>query len=486
MTDSFRVALLQLAASRLGGHDAAFEEALRRIDDAARDEPDLVVLPEATYPAHDLGDPDALARHPWHADREVLDALAGRARHHGVYIAAGLVLREGPGLRNAAVLFAPDGVEVGRATEAAPAGWFGIGSGPVPVNPRAIPAALVAGADLLDPRRAAAIDGGTRLVISTGAPRGWIRGGRSWTPATAVLPARASAAGAWIVSAGRTGQDGDAEVYAGGAGVVAPDGEWVVRAPAAQNGIVLHTLDMEAARPRALAPSIATPSATSHETRVAAVALDPVPSTVELMESVRALVGAAVARGAEIVVLPDLAGADPRAVSKDETLPLIEALTARAAVAIVVGLTERVDGATHKTVVAVEQGRTVGTHRASLLSEAERAAGFVAGETPPSIVTLRGRRVGLLLGEEGLAPSVAAALRTGGAELLAWCGGAQDGPAEVTATARSWEQRLSVVAAGRTGARSGAFVVASGGHLVAATVEDARGVAVAAMDARED
>ncbi|MDP2326741.1 MAG: carbon-nitrogen hydrolase family protein [Dehalococcoidia bacterium] len=489
MTDTFRVAILQLAATALASHEAALAEALRRIDDAARDEPDLIVLPEGTYPAHFLGDRDAVLRTSWHADADVLRALSERARMHRCYLATGLVLRDSSArLLNAAVLFAPDGMEVARASEATPASWFMLGEGPVAANPRAIPAALVAGADLLDPRWGTPMaQAGTRLIISTGAPRGWARGDRAASPADVVLPARAAETGAWIVSAGRAGHEDAVETYTGGAGVVTPDGEWAVRAPADRPGIVVHTLDIDAAHPRATtapttAPSDAPETASIARVRAASVALDPMPSTVDLMEAVRSLVRAATAQGASVVVLPDLAGADPRAVSKTETLPLIEALAAQAGIAIIVALTEREDGLTYKTVFAVEGGRTAGSHRASVLSERERAAGFTAGDTLPPVVGAGGLRLGLMAGDEGLVPTVASSLRDRGATLLAWCAGHQDGPTEAVARTRAWEQRVPVVVAGS--ARTGGFVVASGGHLLGASPEGAPGIAVTEVETR--
>ena len=489
MTDTFRVAILQLAATPLASHEAALAEALRRIDDASRDEPDLIVLPEGTYPAHFLGDRDAVARTSWHADADVLRALSERARTHRCYVAAGLVLRHSSArLLNAAVLFAPDGVEVARAAEATPASWFMVGEGPVAANPRAIPAALVAGADLLDPRWGSPMaQAGTRLIISTGAPRGWTRGDRAATPADVVLPARAAETGAWIVSAGRAGHEDALETYTGGAGVITPDGEWAVRAPADRPGIVVHTLDIDAAHPRSPEAPTTVPADTQETTsdarvRTAAVALDPMPSTVDLMEAVRSLVRAATAQGASVVVLPDLAGADPRAVSKTETLPLIEALAGQAGIAIVVALTERADGLTYKTVFAVEGGRTVGSHRASILSERERSAGFTPGDTLPPVVGSGGQRLGLMAGDEGLVPAIASSLRDRGATLLAWCAGHQDGPAEAVARTRAWEQRVPVVVAGS--ARTGGFVVASGGHLLGATPEGVPGIAVTEIDSR--
>ncbi|MEX1022673.1 MAG: nitrilase-related carbon-nitrogen hydrolase, partial [Dehalococcoidia bacterium] len=175
-----RVAILQLPAPEVfvpdGAQDEAWAATLERVDDAARDEPDLVVLPEAAYPAWFL--PDAAATPPERTDAEVLATLSERARRHHITLAAGVVLGRPDAPENAAVLFAPTGEEIARAGEALPAAWFRRGRGPVAVDLGGVAGALAAGADLLDPRWVEAMaEAGTRVVISTGAPRGWPRDG---------------------------------------------------------------------------------------------------------------------------------------------------------------------------------------------------------------------------------------------------------------------------------------------------------------------
>ena len=115
MSRPLRVALLQLEAYDLAGHELAWAQLLERIDDAAADEPDLIVLPEASYPAYFLGSIEEYEAAGVRPDAEVLATLGERARRHGCHIAAGLVLRrEDGGLENACVLFDPQGAVMGR------------------------------------------------------------------------------------------------------------------------------------------------------------------------------------------------------------------------------------------------------------------------------------------------------------------------------------------------------------------------------------
>src|SRR5262249_27480260 len=118
------VALLQLRAFDLAQHREAWADLLQHVDEAAALAPhaDLIVLPEASYPAyflHSRATYDGAGVLP---DSEVLGVLAERAQRHGAWIAAGLVLHARPDdptspLQNAAVLFGPDGRVAGRTAK---------------------------------------------------------------------------------------------------------------------------------------------------------------------------------------------------------------------------------------------------------------------------------------------------------------------------------------------------------------------------------
>ncbi len=473
-----RVAILQAPAPDFGRAESAWADLLARIDDAAQDEPDLIVLPEASYPAWFLG--AAAGTAPVLPDSQVLGELAERARRHGVHIAAGLVLGRPGAPQNAAVLLSPDGVELARATEARPAPWFTAGRGPAAAMIAGAPVALFAGADHLDPRWVEAIaDAGTQLCIATGAARGWTSPEHTGhTPGDAsgfVIPTRAAETGAWFAVAGRTGVEADSVGYAGGAGIASTTDGWVARAPEDRPGIVLHACELAPTQPGVAATGEGTPPAATGPlngrgglTRVAALALDPSPSVVDLMESVRASVRAAAALGAEFILLPDLTGADPRAVTRAEVLPLIEEVSAETHTLVVAAAAERANGALYRSVSVVEDGRLLTTYRQATLHGSDLAAGFQAGGGPSPVVrTERAGILGLIAGREALQPSAAAALRRNGAQLIAWCAGHADRAVTPRAQTRAWEQRLPVVAAG--GAAAGACVVAEGGTLLAST-----------------
>ena len=93
MTRPFTVALLQLRAFNLAQHREAWDDLLRHIDEAAAldPHPDLIVLPEASYPAYFLHSRAAYDAAGVLPDTEVVATLVERARRHGSAIAIGLV-----------------------------------------------------------------------------------------------------------------------------------------------------------------------------------------------------------------------------------------------------------------------------------------------------------------------------------------------------------------------------------------------------------
>src|SRR4029079_15246930 len=109
-----RIALLQLPAFSIEEAEASLAHTLRRIDEAAREKPDLIALPEATYPAYFLGTED-LSECNVLSPADAAARIGAKAREHGVYIAAGLALdAPGGGYANGALLFGRDGGIAGR------------------------------------------------------------------------------------------------------------------------------------------------------------------------------------------------------------------------------------------------------------------------------------------------------------------------------------------------------------------------------------
>ncbi len=527
MTDggrTLRLALLQLPAFELADHEAAWEELLRRIDEAAAGSsggaPDLIVLPEASYPAYYLHSREAYEAANVYADEEVEDVLGEHAARHGCAIAVGLVQRGGDDaasdglLRNVAVLFGRDGRVAARQPKRFlwhfDRHWFAPGEAGAPIAVKAAGAGTAeavgqAGLFICSDGRLPEITrelalGGAELLLDCTA---WVSSGRD--PAALsnpqvdyMLAARAIENGAWIAAADKVGVEADSIVYAGRSGVVDPSGRWRAQAPSDSPGIVHAVIDLDEANGPPVAPrielygaaavsgdSLTEPAAPADAqvVRVAAAAIEVSPSAVALMERLRALVTTLATQGAELVVLPDLARTDAHALDEGELLPLLRTLSADAGVMLAVGLAERDGAATCKRLSLLDGGEVIASCRQAHLDEAERAAGYSPGADPPPLVETRLGRIGLLLAGDALAPEPARGLRLQGAELLVWCAQPLPGfaPEAVRALARSRaaENRVWLAASAGSEEAGGAYVVDPSGA-VAAEALAGRPLAVAA------
>lgn len=503
MSHPLRIALLQLPAFDLADHEAAWAELLTRIDEAATHGPDLIVTPEASYPAYFLHSREAYEAAGVYDDASIEDAITERAQRYGATIVAGLVQRRADGgLSNASVLCAPDGQVLGRYGKSFlwhfDQRWFTPGDAfpayDLPSHQAGVYRAgtyICADARLSEIPRTLAVAGARVLAVSTA----WVSSGRHGdtlsTPQVEYLtPARAIENGTWIAAADKVGVEANSIVYAGRSGVVAPDGRWVVQAPPDRPGIAVCTIDLDEAhgppieRRPALYADAAIAGAASEAAalarapvvmegaarRVAAIAFDPTPSAVDLLEAVRQLVRALAAQQVALAVLPDLAGQHPRAVAQDELVPLLMALAAETGVTLAVGLGEREGSRLYKTAHVIGTAGVIAAHRQTHLTARERDAGFTAGDEPTPVIAIPGMRIGLLAGVEGLVPEVARGAKLRGAEVLLWPAGEIGAPLRLLARARANEQRAYVIAAGTTTEQGGGYVIDPTGGVVMETL----------------
>ena len=520
---TLRLALLQLPAFELADHEAAWAELLRRIDEAAAGSsagpPDLIVLPEASYPAYYLHSREAYEAAAVLADGEVEAAIGERAARHGCAIAVGLVQRGGDDaaddgrLVNTAVLFARDGRVAARQPKRFlwhfDRHWYAPGGAGAPIALEAAGSGdagqvglfICSDGRLPEITRELALGGADLLVDCTA----WVSSGRD--PAALsnpqvdyMLAARAIENGAWIAAADKVGVEAGSIVYAGRSGVVDPRGRWRVQAPSDRPGVVHTVIDLDEATGPPVAPRIelygaAAASGDSLEedeagvggdeeiVRVAAAAVEVSPSAVALMERVRALVTTLATQGADLVVLPDLARADAHALGEEELLPLLRALSADAGVMLAVGLAERAGEATYKRLSLLDRGELLASCRQAHLNDAERAAGYSPGDEPPPLVETRLGRIGLLPAGDALAPEPARGLRLQGAELLLWCAQPLPGLApealRALARTRAAENRVWLAASAGPEEAGGAYVIDPSGA-VAAEALAGQSLAVAA------
>jgi predicted amidohydrolase len=207
------IACVQLEALGLERAEEALERALQGVEEAGRHRPDLILLPECTYPAYYLHSLEAYHRAEPRPLEEVLHLFGEKARRHRAYVAVGLVRPHPSGrLRNSMALLDPQGQVLGFHDKLFlwhfDREWFDPGSDlPVFDLPFGrVGLMICADARMPEIPRALAMQGArlildaTALVTSTGAPEA-----RTNPQVTYLLPARALENGLWIAWANKVG-----------------------------------------------------------------------------------------------------------------------------------------------------------------------------------------------------------------------------------------------------------------------------------------
>lgn len=454
------IACVQLEAMGLDRAEEALERALDRVEEAARSHPDLILLPECTYPAYYLGSIEDYRRAQLRSTEEVLHLFAEKARRARAYVAVGLARLAASGRpRNSIALIDPAGEVVGIYDKIFlwhfDRHWFDPG-GDLPVFDLPFGrVGLMVCADGRMPEipRALALQGArlildaTAWVTAVGAPKE-----RNNPQVVYMLPARAMENGVWIAAANKVGVEADSVVYCGRSLVIAPDGRAVAMGSTDREEIVLAEIDLSAAPgprvhppledPWLGAPTDALPVAHWLRTpiapeelylRLGVLQLRPREHLADGLERIAALGRTLVQQGASFLIVSTLQG--ETAPSAEGAWEALGSLSARLGCALLVPTLEKGrDGASRIVVTLFDAGRSVGVHRPW-------------GGKIPSPYTVRGVTLGVMVEEEGWAPEVARSLMLQGGEALCWFISSCSPSLHTIARARADENRVFVTLA---------------------------------------
>jgi predicted amidohydrolase len=451
------IACVQLEALGLERAEEALERALQGVEEAGRHRPDLILLPECTYPAYYLHSLEAYHRAEPRPLEEVLHLFGEKARRHRAYVAVGLVRPHPSGrLRNSMALLDPQGQVLGFHDKIFlwhfDREWFDPGSDlPVFDLPFGrVGLMICADARMPEIPRALAMQGArlildaTALVTSTGAPEA-----RTNPQVTYLLPARALENGLWIAWANKVGAEAESILYCGRSGVVGPDGAYRALGSPDREEIVLAEVDLAAApgpraRPSASAPWWNTPGealpvarrlrepipADSMYLRVGVLQLKPYEDPEAWRRQVEELGERLTRQGASLLILPGIPEGWERAPAYQQATALdaLQALSARLACALIAPL--------------ADEGR-VGIH---LIDRGQEIARHRVGEPPRALETPWGS-LGVLGSHEIWAPEIARSLMAQGVELLIWFPSARRATDDLLARTRADENRVFLVRA---------------------------------------
>lgn len=421
----------------------ALERALELADEAVAGGAELVLLPEALFPAYYLGGGEKSAASWRKADPRAL--FSGFAAERRIYLAAGLVLQEREALYNGAILWGPDGRELLRTfksnlwhfdgryvlpgssfpvaeTEFGPVGMMVCADGRIPEISRIL--ALKGAKMILD----------LTNLTSTGRNRDTL----SNPQLEYMLPARAAENGVWIAVADKVGLEAETVLNCGGSRLIDPLGNVVASLGSSEEGVLVAEAGLEAPRPPMpgrtpklysilTADTVSTgaylaqfdPLSASDDEVFAALCRFRAAGMEEYLEKASRFLVRAADQGNRLVCLP----------------PMEEEGCSRAA--------EKLSGfLSGSGVVAVLNG-PAGKGRETVVFSSDGIIGRFRGEGFEPLDTPAGR-IGAVWGDDGWNPEPARCMMLGGAEVVVWYGDGKR-PREISvrvARTRAAENRI--------------------------------------------
>jgi predicted amidohydrolase len=502
MSRSARIALLQLPAFAVGESEASLAHTMRRIDEVvASEQPDLIALPEVTYPAYFLGTTDLGGTAVLSPD-EVASRFAAKARAHGILIAAGLALdAPQPGearYTNGALLFGRNGSVVGRYDKSFlwhfDNRWFAPGR-TYPVFETDIGrVGILVCADGRLPEIARCLTlSGAQIILDLTA---WVSGGRqpselSTTQFEYLMRVRAAENGVWVACADKCGTEAECVVYAGRSCFIHPRGDVVAALGSDEEGPLVFDVPIADAQPPVrhrpeLYETLTQPTDTlpvlqtlaealvpsEQGRRIAVVQMTMPPDGERFVAAARRHAERQVLMDASIIVFP----ATPSryrhtydAATVDEEM-LSLARDTGICVAYVVW---EPDGDGHRAIRLTGPDGILASHRQTHKPPGERFATMPLGDVICPVVETPAGRLGLMLAAEAAVPEAARSLMLRGAEILLWASDDPRLPMIPFARARAEENRVFVACAGAPTANGAAAVVDPDGRVLAVALEGA-------------
>jgi predicted amidohydrolase len=256
MARSITVAALQLAAHDRGDFRSGLERALDAARLASR-KADLIVLPEATFPAYVLGKAPLAA----HETQDAIEGLRAIARDTGTVIVAGAAVMRDGRAHNAALVIDADGSLAGHADKLFlwhfDRQWFESGQRLAPIKTKiGVLGVLICADGRLPTISRALVDRGAEVLVM---PTAWVTSGRNPealenVQADLLARVRAHENRVPFIAANKCGSELDMVAYCGKSQIVDGAGEIVALAGEREPETLQASITFGAGRPTRVAP----------------------------------------------------------------------------------------------------------------------------------------------------------------------------------------------------------------------------------------
>ncbi len=492
-----RIALLQLPAFSIEDAEASLAHTLRRIDETvACEKPNLIALPEVTYPAYFLGTND-LSRCNVLSPADAAARIGAKAAEHGVYLAAGLALdAPGGGYANGALLFGRDGAIVGRYDKSFlfhfDTRWFTAGDAyPVfETDIGRIGMLVCADGRLPEIARSLTLNGAQIILDLTA----WVSGARrvedlSTPQVEFLMPVRAAENGVWIACCDKAGVEADSIVYAGRSRFINPRGETVAELGPDEDAALVYDVPivdnaMRVTRRPELYETLSHPTESlpvlrtldeaivmsENERRIAVVQMTMPPTGDEFVAAARRHAERQAIMDSDIVVFPATPSRLRHAYDHDAVLAGMLAAARDAQICLAFTISEP-DADGWRAMYLVGPRGVIAKHRQTHNPPGARFETMPLGDEVSPIVPTPAGRVGLMVAAEGFVPEVARSLMLRGAEIILWCADDPGGAMLPFARCRAEENRVYVACAAAPTANAVTAVIDPNGRPIAIALE---------------
>lgn len=475
----FRVACVQMDARNVSQYEQTEREILQWIDSLCSEEDvDLIVFPECTWPAYYLGENEEAAALALKHTPAVIEEVAKRAVHYGVHIAMGLYVEEEGTLRNAGILWGPEGEELGRVYKSnlwhfdekyVKAGT----TFPVMKTPLGNLGMMICAdgrapeiARILTEKGANVIIDMANLMSSASDPALLNNPQIEY-----MLPTRAFENGVWIILCDKVGLESYTAMNTGRSCVINPLGHIVGESPSDTSEALIAVIDTEMASfplpekgnrcfSRLIDPTEDLPVTAYMKEPVclpdsgilSSVAYFSAENMEHYIATASRMIRILQDQGSSLILLPCCGKNEDVDNITRQIRPLLNP-----DVVICVSGSLDADGHKKKAAVAFSQNNTYGPV-------------FLDNSCRPDIFSTEVGRLGLLIGDEMFLPEVARCMMLDGAQMLLWCDSRRYAMTEKVARCRAAENRVFLMRSGTGEDEDNSFIVLPTGAISAATV----------------